>query len=357
MSMFRTPILLLPLALSLLASTGLAAQQKPRAVEQCATMEQDSLLRRKYPQLGSLDEFESELQQKIRESVARQRSGRTTATIVTIPVVVHVVHNGEQVGQGRNLSAEQVQSQLQVLNEDFRRSSGTPGFNENPIGADVEIEFCLASLDPQGRNMTERGIDRVSRTQASWSRNEIESNLKPSTIWDPNKYYNIWVLDFAAADDQLVGYAQFPSRSNLRGLSEDGGPASTDGVVIRYTSFGSVTKGNFPVLQAPYNRGRTLSHETGHWLGLRHIWGDGPCADDYCADTPPQSSESRGCSVGRTSNCNGTVYTNLVQNYMDYSDDACMNIFTRDQKTRMRQVMELSPRRKELLISNVCGNQ
>jgi PKD repeat protein len=111
------------------------------------------------------------------------------------------------------------------------------------------------------------------------------------------------------------------------------------------------------VLQAPYNRGRTLSHETGHWLGLRHIWGDGACGDDYCADTPPQSSESRGCSAGRTSNCNGVTYTNLVQNYMDYSDDACMNIFTRDQKSRMRQVMELSPRRRELVSSAVCGPQ
>ncbi len=319
-------------------------------------MEQDSLLRRKYPQLGTLDDFEAELQQKIKESEARQRSGRTTATVITIPVVVHVIHNGEAVGQGRNLSAQQIESQLQVLNEDFRRVPGTPGFNENPAGADVEIEFCLASVNPQGRPMAERGIDRVRQNKASWTRTEIENTIKPSTIWDPNKYYNIWVLEFAAADNQLVGYAQFPIRSGLAGLPTDDGSGTTDGVVVRYSSFGSVAKGNFPVLQAPYNRGRTLSHETGHWLGLRHIWGDGACGDDFCADTPPQSSESRGCSVGRTSRCNGVDYTNLVQNYMDYSDDACMNIFTRDQKNRMRRVMELSPRRRELVSSAVCGN-
>ncbi len=103
---------------------------------------------------------------------------------------------------------------------------------------------------------------------------------------------------------------------------------------------------------APYNRGRTLTHEVGHWLGLRHIWGDANCGNDFVDDTPPQASESRGCSVGRTS-C-GAV--NMVQNYMDYSDDACMNIFTSGQKLRMRTVMDISPRRNTLAPSSLCGN-
>jgi PKD repeat protein len=154
-----------------------------------------------------------------------------------------------------------------------------------------------------------------------------------------------------ASSSNLLGYAQFPDQSGLGGLNGTGGPASTDGVVIQYTSFGSADKGNFPIMQAPYNKGRTLSHETGHWLGLRHIWGDGNCADDFVSDTPPAASASSGCQVGRFS-CGGT---NMVENYMDYSNDACMNIFTNGQKTRMQAVIELSPRRKSLVDANLCS--
>jgi len=327
------------------------AQTLPPSPEQCATMQMDSLLRRKYPELGSLNDFERELQKKIVTMKANMASGRVAAPVVTIPVVVHIVHNGEAVGTGRNISAAQVQAQLETLNEDFRRKPNTRGFNNNPVGADIEIEFCLAAVDPQGRTMAERGIDRYNGNRATWNRDAIEGVLKPSTFWDPNKYYNIWVLDFDNAD-RLLGYAQFPSQSSLPGIPSQG-PASTDGVVIAYRSFGNSEKGNFPIMQAPYNLGRTLTHETGHWLGLRHIWGDANCGDDFCGDTPPQASESRGCQVGRISCGN----TNMVQNYMDYSDDGCFNIFTLDQKARMRAVMDVSPRRVSLITANVCGTQ
>ncbi|MGF7217362.1 PKD repeat protein [Spirosoma lacussanchae] len=327
------------------------AQTLPPSPEQCATMQMDSLLRRKYPELGSLNDFERELQKKIVTMKANMASGRAAAPVVTIPVVVHIVHNGEAVGTGRNISAAQVQAQLETLNEDFRRKPNTRGFNNNPVGADIEIEFCLAAVDPQGRTMAERGIDRYNGNRATWNRDAIEGVLKPSTFWDPNKYYNIWVLDFDSAD-RLLGYAQFPSQSSLPGIPSQG-PASTDGVVIAYRSFGNSEKGNFPIMQAPYNLGRTLTHETGHWLGLRHIWGDANCGDDFCGDTPPQASESRGCQVGRISCGN----TNMVQNYMDYSDDGCFNIFTLDQKARMRAVMDVSPRRVSLITANVCGTQ
>lgn len=329
-------------------STG-AYAQKP--VDKCATMEMDSLLRMKHPELGSLLQFEKAVQAKVRELQVRDRSGRVTASVITIPVIVHIIHNGEAVGQGRNISEAQVKAQLEVLNEDFRRKAGTRGFNTDARGADIEIEFCLAAFDQQNRTMTEKGINRVRGSRTSFTRNQIEGEVKPNTIWDPSKYFNIWVLDFTGEDDNLLGYAQFPSQSNLPGLSASGGAANTDGVVIRYTSFGCVDKGTFPVMQAPYNLGRTLTHETGHWLGLRHIWGDGNCADDFVSDTPTQQSESRGCAKGRVS-CGGV---NMVENYMDYSDDACMNIFTNGQKLRMRAVMELSLRRRELLTSNVCG--
>ena len=324
-------------------------------IRQCATMEMDSLLRAKYPQMGSLNDFERDLQLKIFDLKKKVQSGRLAATVITIPVVVHVVHNGEVVGSGRNISLAQVQSQLATLNEDYRRKLGTRGYNDNPVGADIEIEFCAAVVNPQGQTMAEPGIDRYNGNRANWNQTDIEGVLKPSTYWNPDKYYNVWVVDLndqVAGGGQLLGYAQFPSQSNLAGIPSDS-PASTDGVVIDYRSFGNSDKGSFPTMRPTYNLGRTLTHETGHWLGLRHIWGDANCGDDFCADTPPQASASSGCPVGRIS-C-GT--TNMVQNYMDYSNDACMNIFTLNQKDRIRAVMLNSPRRASLLSSNVCGTQ
>ncbi|HYG40920.1 MAG TPA: M43 family zinc metalloprotease [Cytophagales bacterium] len=321
-------------------------------VEHCATMEQDSINRVLYPQLGELSDFERVLQQKIREIEKRKKSSRTADEILTIPVVVHVIHKGESVGSGSNISLAQIQSQLEVLNEDFRKKVGTNGENSSSVGADIELEFCLAILDEEGKTLSEPGVHRYNGNKDKWTRSEIEGVLKPATVWDPDKYYNIWTLDFGGEDDRLLGYAQFPSQTSLPGLPANGGPASTDGVVVSYRHFGSSEKGNFPVLQAPYNKGRTLTHETGHYLGLRHIWGDGGCgADDFVSDTPDSDRESRGCEKGRTS-C-GVV--NMVENYMDYSDDGCMNIFTRGQKTRIRAVMEISPRRNTLAFSNLCS--
>jgi PKD repeat protein len=335
----------------LLISVVVRGQQVKPKDPPCGTMEEDAKNRLRFPERGSLNEFENFIQKKIIEINKRDASGRTQATIVSIPIIVHVVHNGEAVGTGTNLSQAQVAAQLAVLNEDFRRKAGTPGFNDNPVGADIEIEFCLSPVDENGAAMAEPGIDRYDGNQTDWSRDEIENKLKPTTIWNPNLFYNIWTVKFDPVDGNLIGYAQFPDQSGLPGLQEKGGPASTDGVVIRYQSFGSVDKGSFPVMQAPYNKGRTLTHETGHWLGLRHIWGDGNCAEDFVSDTPPASGPSSGCPVGRIS-CGGV---NMVQNYMDYSDDACMNIFTTGQKNRMRAVIENSPRRQSLIQANLCS--
>ncbi|WP_234733046.1 M43 family zinc metalloprotease [Tellurirhabdus bombi] len=353
--------LLLSLSFLLLAFKPLVAQQLPSwqqladrpSIEKCATMQMDSALRIRHPEMGSRSDFEKSIQERVNQIQKLQKTGRLAAVVLTIPVVVHVVHNGEAVGSGRNISAAQVQSQLETLNEDFRRKPGTRGYNDNPVGADIEIEFCLAAVDPQGRTMTERGIDRVNGNRASWSRSDIEGVLKPSTYWDPEKYYNIWVTDLSEATSGgiVVAYAQFPSASNLTGMPPNGGAASTDGVVVNYWAFGNSEKGNFPVLRAPQNLGRTLTHETGHWLGLIHIWGDSNCGNDFVDDTPTQASASNGCQKGRVS-CNTT---NMVENYMDYSDDACFNIFTMGQKARIRAVMDISPRRANLITSSVCG--
>jgi len=315
----------------------------------CGTMEQDSIVRARFPKRGSLQDFENAVQNKIQQL----KNQRTLAGVVTIPVIVHVVHNGEAVGTGTNISQAQVQAQLEVLNEDFRKMVGTPGYNTNPVGADIEIEFCLSPVDANGNAMAEPGIHRHNGGKASWTVAQIDGTLKPQTIWNPNLFFNIWTVKFGGENANLLGYAQFPD-SDLPGLEGFGTAANTDGVVVQFSSFGSVAKGSFPVMQAPYNRGRTLTHETGHWLGLRHIWGDGACGDDYVADTPTQQNESRGCPTSKLA-CNSSTIPAMVQNYMDYSDDACMNIFTQGQKTRIQAVMAMSPRRKTLIEGNLCS--
>ncbi|MEM6629095.1 MAG: zinc metalloprotease [Bacteroidota bacterium] len=291
--------------------------------------------------------MEDSVEEDLPEPVPRVPVQETN--IIRIPVVVHVIHNGEPVGTGPNINQAQVQSQIEVLNEDFRRKVGTNGFNDHPEGADTEIEFFLATEAPDGRRMAEPGIDRVDGGRNSWPkgpfRNPIDNSVKPQTIWPPDRYFNIWTVNFGGfVSRDLLGYAQFPSNSGLPGLNVNGGSASTDGIVVGYKYFGSSDKGNFPDLWAPFDKGRTTTHEVGHWLGLRHIWGDGDCTvDDFCTDTPNVGEPNIGCPMGARS-C-GEL--SMIENYMDYTDDACMNVFTQDQKQRMLTVLRNSPRRRE----------
>lgn len=272
-------------------------------------------------------------------------------TIYRIPVVVHVIHFGEAVGDGANISFAQIESQIVVLNEDFRRKVNTNGYNNHPNGSDTHIEFFLAEYAPDGTLLPEPGVDRVNGGRNEWPKgnilNPIDTTIKPETIWDPESYFNIWTVNFGGFSGRnLLGYAQFPDASGLPGLNDIGGAANTDGIVIGYKYFGSSEKGNFSVLTPPYDLGRTTTHEVGHWLGLRHIWGDGDCSvDDYCLDTPNADSPNYDCTNVETS-CESPE---MPQNYMDYTNDDCMNIFTKDQTERMMTVLENSPRRKELV--------
>src|SRR5690606_24804220 len=204
--------------------------------------------------------------------------------IIYIPVVVHVIHNGDDYGVDENISDEQVESQITVMTQDYRRMMGTPGYNTNPVGADIQIEFVLAKVDPNG-NPT-NGINRLNLCTASYAGANTNATIanveaiKPSTIWDPTQYMNMWSVNWDGSG--LLGYAQFPSTGTAT--------ANTDGVVAGYGYFGSsdLASGSF---SAPYDKGRTMTHEVGHFLGLYHTFqggcaGENNTSGDFCADTP-----------------------------------------------------------------------
>lgn len=334
-------------------------------VIRCATSEYEHYLQQADKTRPNTEEFEAWLAPKI-ANVKKQLSARnvnstqSTNVVYTIPVVVHVVHTGTAVGIGANISDAQVLSQITVLNQDFRRMAGTPGFNTNAVGADTEIQFCLAQRNPQGFATT--GINRIVRPQTVWTNSQIESSLKASTQWDPTKYLNIWVVaGITSPQGEILGYAQFPTGSTLGGLTGGTTTANTDGVVIGYKYFGSSAIYPQGSYGAPYDRGRTTTHEVGHFLGLRHINGDSnSCVvnatdsnNDYCPDTPAQRLLSSGCPVNQDS-CPSAPGLDMTENYMDYSNDTCLNVFTQDQKTRMVTVMQNSPRRATLATSDGC---
>lgn len=345
-----------PTAKTLFGKPITAKSSNPnKGMIRCATVEYEQFLQEKNPNRLKDAQFETWLAPLVNKRIASRTSSKTAATLLKIPVVVHIIHNGQAIGVAPNITDAQVQSQITVLNQDFRKMFGTRGYNSNPVGADVEIEFVLAKQDPNG-NPT-NGIDRVNLGQSSWLETEINETLKPSTIWDPTQYMNMWTLKFTRND--LLGYAQYPNSSGLPGIVAYEGDANTDGVVSRYDVFGSSDFSNTFLLQTPYDKGRTMTHEVGHFLGLRHIWGDGTgdeksnlpdCnATDYCADTPQAGWEHYTCGIFDT--CPTRTGNDMVENYMDYTNDECMNIFTQNQKDRIMAVMANSDRRKTLASS------
>ena len=194
--------------------------------------------------------------------VAQQRAASQNA-IITIPVVFHVVY----ASSAENISDAQIQSQLDVLNDDFRRLNADAD-NTWPQAADTEIEFCLASFDPQGN--PSNGILRVPTTVSGFGTNDAvkSSSSGGSDAWPAGDYLNFWVCNIGGG---ILGYAQFP-----------GGSDATDGVVCGYQYTGTIGTAT-----SPFDLGRTATHEVGHWLNLRHIWGDGACgASDFVDDTP-----------------------------------------------------------------------
>jgi len=326
---------------------SLSAAQTPR---RCLAQSYDSLLRSRNPAYAQGRDL---LNRLLLEPTASARTADAAEEeTILIPVVVHVVHNNStnQIGGSRNsnISDEQVSSQIAVLNEDYQRKEGTAGFNTNPVGANVNIKFELAKRDPQGG--ATNGIIRYYTTKSSYSINEM-GQLSEIAYWPSNRYLNIWVTTIT---DPFIGYAQFPDMTGLPGLGSYNGLERTDGVIIDHRNFGRNTG---TTTQGSYTQGRTTTHEVGHWLGLLHTWGDVECTtancqcgDDFIEDTPPAQIPNETLTCPEIfSTCGGVRTRNMIENYMDYSVDRCMNIFTQGQKARIRRVLELSPRRQQLV--------
>ncbi len=267
-------------------------------------------------------------------STYTQRKKSDAKSLYTIPVVIHVVYRNNT----QNISDLQIQSQIDILNADFRLNNADTNLIPTPfknLAADCQIEFCLAQTDPQGNptsgiTRTQTSVNQIGNTNY-W----YKSNQGGKDIWDRDQYLNIWVCDLGGG---LLGFAHYP-----------GSPSNHDGVVIDYKYFG-----NTGTATSPYNLGRTLTHELGHWLGLAHIWGDSYCGNDNISDTPVHEGANYGCqSFPKMNSCPGAgVDGEMFMNYMDYGEDACLNMFTYGQKNAMQYV--LNNQRASLFNQSHC---
>ncbi|MCC6760854.1 MAG: zinc metalloprotease [Chitinophagaceae bacterium] len=241
--------------------------------------------------------------------VAKKKSGLVKQATVTIPVVVNVLYRTA----AENVSDAQIQSQIDVLNRDFNATN--TDFNSY-----IPAEYAGLKANV-GITFTLQAVVRKATTKSSWRTNDdmkksSRGGINPTS---PSNTLNIWVCTLS---NSILGYAQFP-----------GGSAATDGVVILNRAFGTTG-----TAAAPFNLGRTATHEVGHWANLRHIWGDATCGNDQVTDTPPHNTANYGCPAqGHKSTCTGTP-NEMWMNYMDYTDDRCMYMFSTGQKDRMLAV-------------------
>ena len=285
---------------------------------------------KKYPGTSSSFNYRKTDQDKsARDTIANE--------VITIPVVIHVLYNNA----AQNISDAQILSQLETLNNDYRRlnadKSGTPSAFASLAG-DTRIVFCLAKVDGSGKATS--GIIRKYTTTQSWLTDDAVkySAQGGDNAWDPKRYLNIWVCNLFG---RSLGYSSLP-----------GSQADRDGVVIQYYVFGTTG-----IVTAPFNKGRTLTHEVGHWLGLKHLWGDASCGDDGIFDTPLQQTFNNGCpTFPHKSSCSINGNGDMFMNFMDFTDDACMNMFSNGQTVKMRSLFAAGGARNSFLNSTVCDS-
>jgi hypothetical protein len=301
----------------------MATAEQPKR-RNCAQMVVHELLAETQPEYR---ERRLKAEDETRRSIASGEAMRVTRKLIRIPVVVHVVYRTDR----ENISDAQVKSQIDVLNKDFRAKNTdkkkVPAVWKSLV-ADANIEFALATKDPKGKRTS--GITRTATSASDFGPNNSVKSKKTGGVdaWPADRYLNIWVCNLGGG---LLGYAQFP-----------GGPAKTDGVVILYSAFG--TRG---AVKPPFNKGRTTTHEIGHYLGLRHIWGDrNDCSgDDFVADTPPAREANVEKPKFPNITCNNGPNGDMFMNYMDYVDDDTMYMFTIGQVARMNATLA-GPRKK-----------
>ena len=320
------------LAFSLSAILSSSAMAQGVAKRNCGTMNHLAAQQAADP---ALEARMQQIEQQTQQIIASNSSAKTAA-IVTIPVVFHVVYNSSS----QNISDAQCIAQLNQLNLDYARlnsdASSTPSVFTS-VSANTQIQFCLAQRDASGAATT--GIIHKSTASTSFIDDDKvkSSSTGGDNAWDATKYLNIWSCNLGGG---LLGYAQFPGGSN-----------STDGVVCLYSSIGSMTS---PGTATPYHLGRTMTHEVGHWLNLRHIWGDASCGNDLVSDTPTQSTSNFGCPTFPHVTCSNGPNGDMFMNYMDYTDDGCMNQFTAGQSARMQAIFASGGARVAMLSSLGC---
>ena len=268
-----------------------------------------------YTNNKSILQTEATIQKKVEKLKKLPINKAGHDSVKTIPVVVHVLH----IGGSENISDAQIQSQIDIMNEDYGK---LPGTNGDGAGVDTKVRFCLAKIDPNG-NCT-NGIVRIYSTLTNHKTYE-RAMLKQLSFWDNTKYMNIYLVKSITGG--VLGYSSFP-----------GGPPDEDGMVVRSNVFGNIGT-------ASSSLGRTASHEIGHWFGLYHTFNNGCgvdlCLDgDYVCDTPPQATPSFNCTTLNTCSNDVPDIDDQKENYMNYTNDACKNMFTNGQKLRIQATLD-----------------
>ena len=307
----------------------MALNAQSQTIVKCSTHEYTETVSKQDPQFViNQAQLEKETQAYLKDF----KSFENKSAVKIIPIVFHVFHNGGS----ENVSKERILEQVEILNKDFRRLNADTA-STNPIykgiAADCQIEFRLAKIDPNG-NCTD-GIVRFQTDQTF----NADNPIKALSVWPNNKYFNVWVVETITpssgtpAGGVVLGRSQFPGGSN-----------STDGVLLKSTVCGNTT--------AYSNYGRTLSHEMGHSFNLRHIWGDGTCLSDLVNDTPPHNAANSGCPVNKVSTCVTGNVIEMTENYMDYTNGSCQNMFSAGQNVRIQATINSTTNSRNNLWTN-----